>query len=367
VANDAGSAAIVVNRVNGARGTVTVDYSTVAIDAIPGLDYTPATGTLTFPDGVTSETIVVPVLDDPYDNHDVRVRVVLSNVQSTESLGQAILGTQSTATLTIRDTNPNYNPLVVSGVQWTGTAQGITQILVTFSKPLITSTAINPANFALVGVGRDGKLGTSDDLSVAMSATYQLPGLVVALTPVRPLPANQFFRLSIASGTPGGLTDLGNNMLAGNSSTAGTSYTAMLGRGTSLKYDTPAGDHVKLRITGGGFLDDLLSGSGQGVKLTVVGEVPHRTVLSGTVRKGRGRVGQAYLGTTIWGLGKFGDVRVKLTSPPFQIDQYPFSPGSPALQTQAIPSVSVAREPASHRNSARAAGPMIRPFHSFHH
>ena len=64
---NAGSATITVSRVNGARGTVTVDYTTVPINATPGLDYTPVSGTLTFPDGVTSETIVVPVLANPYD------------------------------------------------------------------------------------------------------------------------------------------------------------------------------------------------------------------------------------------------------------------------------------------------------------
>ena len=150
----------------------------------------------------------------------------------------------------------------------------------------------------------------------------------MALTPAQPLPANRFFHLWINGGTPGGVEDLGDNMLAGDGSTAGTSYTAMLARGTSLKYYTPAGDQVSLKITGGGIIDDLLSGSGQGVKLSVVGEVPHHTVLSGRVRKVRGGTGQAYLGSTIWGLGKFGDVRVKMSSPPFQIGQYPFSPGN---------------------------------------
>ena len=54
--------------------------------------------------------------------------------------------------MTIQDIDPNFSPLVVSNVQWTGTAQSITQIFVTFSKPLDASTAINPANYALVNV-----------------------------------------------------------------------------------------------------------------------------------------------------------------------------------------------------------------------
>jgi uncharacterized repeat protein (TIGR01451 family) len=378
VPDNAGSAAITVSRVNGARGTVTVDYKTVPINALPGLDYTPVSGTLTFPNGVTSETIVVPVLDNPYDNHDGLLSVVLSNAQTTETLGQPILGAPSTATLTIQDIDPNFNPLIVTGVQWTGTAHSITQIFVTFSKPLLTSTAINPADYALVNVGREGKHGTTDDSGVAMSAAlYHSSSVIVVLTPDQPLPANRFFQLSISSGTPGGVEDVGANMLAGNGTTAGTSYTAMLARGTSLKYSTPAGDQVSLRITGGGFIDDLLSGSGQGIKLSVVGEVPHHTVLSGTVRKVRGGTGQAYLGQTIWGLGSFGDVRVLMSSPPFFVGAYPFPSGSAAslavkpkivfspVAATASSSKVVSRKPASRRNTTSVSRTMNRPFHSF--
>ena len=93
---------------------------------------------------------------------------------------------------------------------------------------------------------------------------YQSSRPIVALTPSQPLPANQFFHLWINGGTSGGVEDMGGNMLAGDGSTAGTSYTAMLAQGTSLKYYTPAGDQVNLKITGGGIIDDLLSGSGQG-------------------------------------------------------------------------------------------------------
>ncbi len=269
---------------------------------------------------------------------------------------------------------------MVNNVQWTGTARSITQILVTFSKPLIAATAINPANYALVNVGPDGKYGTLGNQGVAMSVTmYQQSDFVIALTPSQPLPADRFFHLSINSATSGGVEDVGDNMLAGDGSTAGTSYTAMLGRGTSLNYYTPAGDVVSLRITSGGIIDDLLSGSGQGIDLSVVGEVPHHTVLSGTIRKARGGTGQAYLGYTIWGLGSFGDVRVKLASPPFQISQYPFSPGSaastaaspllalPAVAPKSSSSHSLVRKPAHRGISTIVARSMNRPFLAFRH
>jgi hypothetical protein len=183
------------------------------------------------------------------------------------------------------------------------------------------------------------------------------------VTPTHPLRADRFYQLVINSGTPAGVTDLEHDMLAGNGSTPGTGYAAMLGQGTRLEYTTQAGDQVKLRLKGGGFLDDLLSSSGRGIQLSVVGAVPHRTVLSGTVRNVRGGVAQAYLGPAISGLGSFGDVRVELATPPFQIGQYPFSSGSPASQTRAIPSLSVTPEIASRRRSTRT---MNRAFHSFH-
>jgi hypothetical protein len=248
-----------------------------------------------------------------------------------------------------------------------GTAQGITQVLVTFNKILVTSTALNPANYALAPLVGHGKHGTIDGQGIGFSvAMYQSSSLTVALTPSRPLPDNQFFRLSINGAAPGGVMDVGDHRLSGSGSTPGTSYAAMFGQGTNLSYDTQAGDLVKLRITGGGFLDDLLSGSGRGLRLSVVGEVPHHTVLSGSVRNARGGVGSAYLGPTIWGLGKFGDVRVELTSPPFEVSQYPFSPGSSASKTHANAGLPATSEVAILKSSTRPVRTMNRPFHSFH-
>src|SRR5262249_12843042 len=152
-----------------------------------------------------------------------------------------------------------------------GTAARITQVFVTFSKPL-SSTALDPSDFELVKVGgrdkhgtieysagrmirqairplrqRDGQPATIDDSGVGMSVAMDKssPGLTVVLTPTHPLHANRFYQLVINSGTPAGVTDLEHDRLAGNGSTPGTGYAATLGRGTRLEYTTQAGDHVK--------------------------------------------------------------------------------------------------------------------------
>jgi choice-of-anchor B domain-containing protein len=44
--------------------TVTVNYTTTPGTAVPGLDYTPASGSLTFPPGLVSQSVYVPILAD---------------------------------------------------------------------------------------------------------------------------------------------------------------------------------------------------------------------------------------------------------------------------------------------------------------
>src|SRR5262249_41661195 len=63
---------------------------------------------------------------------------------------------------------------------------------------------------------------------------------------------------------------------------------------------------------------------GEGLVLRVQDGVAHRSVLSGTVTRSKGKgAGTTSLGT-IEGLGQFGDVRVTLSSPTFTVRQYPF-------------------------------------------
>ena len=64
VAESGGSVTVSVLRTNGSTGAITVDYATVAVTAQAGNDYTAQSGTLIFAEGQTSQSIVVPILDD---------------------------------------------------------------------------------------------------------------------------------------------------------------------------------------------------------------------------------------------------------------------------------------------------------------
>jgi uncharacterized repeat protein (TIGR01451 family) len=77
--------------------TVTVDYATSDGTAIAGNDYTAASGTLTFPPGITTQTFPVTIASDAMDENDETVSLTLSNPTN------ATLGGANPATLTIVD------------------------------------------------------------------------------------------------------------------------------------------------------------------------------------------------------------------------------------------------------------------------
>jgi uncharacterized repeat protein (TIGR01451 family) len=233
-----------------------------------------------------------------------------------------------------------YQELEV-GVDWTGPANAITSLILYFDDPLIASTATNPNNYTLVNLGHNEIFGSKDNQNVSLlTPVYNPANWTVTLTPVTPLARNQFYHLLVNGTSPSGVTNLGGNLLAGaGPGQPGTNYTALLAQGTKFFYYDTQGDKVTMSIQKGGYLKDLLSASGEGARLVVVGERPRHTVLTGKVAKAKHHRGTPTLGYTIYGLGQFGDVLVNMTDPPFLVSRFPFSPGPPIPQ----PSAALAR------------------------
>ncbi len=92
------SAVITVVRTSSSSGEIRVDYETSNETASAGADYEGVSGTLTFHNGEVSKTFVVSILDDSVAEEEKTVKLTLSN-----PTGGAVLGTPSTATLTIED------------------------------------------------------------------------------------------------------------------------------------------------------------------------------------------------------------------------------------------------------------------------
>ncbi|HUS37390.1 MAG TPA: Calx-beta domain-containing protein [Verrucomicrobiae bacterium] len=73
------NATITVIRVNGLSGNLSVDYAAASENAIPGQDFTPVAGTLTFVPNQTAATFVIPIIDDTVVDGTKTVRLNLSN------------------------------------------------------------------------------------------------------------------------------------------------------------------------------------------------------------------------------------------------------------------------------------------------
>ena len=99
---EGGPATIAVLRAGGAAGGVTVHYATSgAGTAVPGVDFAPVSGTLSFAAGQLSRTFTVSTFADRLAQGNRTV-----GLQLTTSGGGATLGTPSTAILTIADDEP---------------------------------------------------------------------------------------------------------------------------------------------------------------------------------------------------------------------------------------------------------------------
>ena|GEM_PF-1271491 len=103
VAENGGTATIIVTRTGGSDGAVSVDFATVAGGtATAGQDYTSNSGTLNWANGDASDkTFTVAIINDALDEADETVNLALSN-----PTGGATIGAQSTTTLTITDNDP---------------------------------------------------------------------------------------------------------------------------------------------------------------------------------------------------------------------------------------------------------------------
>lgn len=103
---------VTVTRSGGSTGEVsaTISLGADGDTATASDDYNNAAIPVTFADGDTEETIIVPIVDDSVDEDDETVSLTLSN-----PTGGAVLGSQDTATLTIVDNDGGTEPDLIFG------------------------------------------------------------------------------------------------------------------------------------------------------------------------------------------------------------------------------------------------------------
>lgn len=120
----------------------TVEYTTQAITATAGVDYSTITGTLTFPAGVTTATIAIPILDDAIYDPNENFRVILT------SPSNAILGARDNNTVTILD--DETQPMVSFATSTSSAGESVSSHTVPV---ILSATASTPVvvNYAVTG------------------------------------------------------------------------------------------------------------------------------------------------------------------------------------------------------------------------
>jgi hypothetical protein len=98
VSESGGSVTVTVTRSGGSASVASVDYATSNGTATAGADYTATSGSLTFAAGRTSRTFTVAIANDGTAEANETIALTLSN-----PAGGAVLGTRSSATVTIVD------------------------------------------------------------------------------------------------------------------------------------------------------------------------------------------------------------------------------------------------------------------------
>jgi hypothetical protein len=319
----AGVVKVIVNRVGGVGGTVTVNFATGGGSAVPGTDYTPVSGILTFNPGETTKTIAVPILNNPAAGNKA-FGLTLSSPG-----GGATLGSPAAITVTIsagasrNNSNgstpnviPNATGPVITDLQLQNNGQAITGIVLSFNRPLDAARAQEVANYGYVirTPGPDRAFGTFDDGTTPIaSAVYDPATNRVTLTPASPLAMNTFYQIAINQNanalTGAGVADTSGTLL--NAGIADGPYVAQFGLGTKLSYTDHNGDLVSLTLGGGGLMELRRGANGDAQQLRILNGVPGGTTLKGQVRRGgKGSDGRTSLPLILGAAG----VKVQLKS-----------------------------------------------------
>jgi hypothetical protein len=221
-----GSATVVLTRSGSTSTTATVSFTTTGGSALPVVDYTPVDTTVIFAPGQTSQSVTIPLRDDPRATGPVSVGLTIGSPGPTTALGSPAIGS-----LLIADSVPA--PLIVTGVQLqkvkSGRHKTSTVIDIAFNAPLDPAAAVSLASYELESPGKGKKTITRGVKRFALAGvTYNATTRMVTLTPRKPLVLAPPLELRVLAA---GLTDtLGRALGAAVAGGPGTNYTATLSK-----------------------------------------------------------------------------------------------------------------------------------------
>jgi hypothetical protein len=190
---NSGSVLVEAIRAGGDSGVVTVNYATSNSTAEAGGDFTAATGTLTFTNGVTNQSFAITLLNNgTYEDPEV------FNVRLSNPGGGALLGTSTNLLITILDDEPPPSTVqFASADQAFHESAGLAQLMVfrtgetnpvtvAFATSNLTASA-GSDYLATNGVLTFGPLETMKPILVPILDSYAIEGnesFIVRLSPL---------------------------------------------------------------------------------------------------------------------------------------------------------------------------------------
>ena len=198
VSEGAGAAMITVSRLTGMTGEVTVDIVSSNGTAEAGFDYTGVTNTLTFPDGVVSQSFSIPIINETPALAEGDETVVLTLLNA---MGGSSLGLQNTAELTITDDDFLAGDFSFSMAQY--------DVNETFTNAVITVLRTNGAtgtvtvDFATMpgtATAGDDYINTNGTLIFGVGVTTQMFNVPIIANPAQ----EGHFTVLLSLSNPGG-------------------------------------------------------------------------------------------------------------------------------------------------------------------
>ncbi len=204
VLETAGKSTLTVWRLGGTTATNTVDFATTTNGTgAAGVNFTATNGTLTFLPGVTNMTVNLPVLHDGAVAGDLTAEVGLSNAG-----GTATIGTNDTATVTIRDVDSTFNFAVVTNT--VAKSGGSITLNVQRSGGLAGASTVRYASAN--GTAASGVDYTAASGTLSFSAGVTSKTIVVKITAASPTTNNTSFTVALTTPVVNGL--IGTNSTA---------------------------------------------------------------------------------------------------------------------------------------------------------
>lgn len=192
--SEAGTNVVVtVNRTGSTNGTVSVEYATIDGGAEAGSDYTTATGTLTFTNGVTSQTITLSVTDDSTVETNETFRVTLSNPTDASILGS----TNAVITILENDATIALSTNAVS------VSELATNITFTVLRTGGTNSSMTVDYFTTDGTAEDGSDYTAATGTVTFAAGQKSKTITIDLTNDTSVEGDEAFSLTLTNATSG--------------------------------------------------------------------------------------------------------------------------------------------------------------------